>query len=81
MTENIITVALVAIATISIITLFGNDIRALFGVSSDALAGNSSVKNRAQASNQTGETKNLTNFATSSGGTSGGSNPFTRGAY
>jgi pilus assembly protein Flp/PilA len=43
MTEYIIIVALIAIAAIGIITLFGDNIRRLFGMSADALAGESSV--------------------------------------
>ena len=39
MTEYIIIVALIAIAAIGVITLFGNNIRRLFGASADALAG------------------------------------------
>ena len=39
MTEYIIIVALIAIAAIGVITLFGDNIRALFGAASDATAG------------------------------------------
>jgi len=39
MTEYIIIVALVAIGTIAIVTLFGDNIRALFGTSANALSG------------------------------------------
>ncbi len=49
MAETSITVALVAIATLSLVTLFGNNLRALFGVSGDALSGKTSVANRAVA--------------------------------
>jgi Flp pilus assembly pilin Flp len=45
MTETAIIVALVAIATIGVVGLFGNNIRSLFGGSSDSLAGNSQVDN------------------------------------
>ena len=41
MTEYIIIVALIAIATIAVITLFGDNIRALFGSSANALVGTS----------------------------------------
>ncbi len=54
MTEYIIIVALIAIAAIGIITLFGDNIRRLFGMSADALAGEDSV---AQA-NTTGASTN-----------------------
>ena len=39
MTEYIIIVALIAIAAIGVITVFGDNIRMLFGASADALAG------------------------------------------
>ncbi len=44
MTEYIIIVALIAIAAIGIITLFGDNIRRLFAMSADSLAGNEDVK-------------------------------------
>lgn len=40
MTEYIIIVALIAIAAIGVVSIFGDNIRALFGASADALAGN-----------------------------------------
>lgn len=43
MTEYIIIVALIAIAAIGVITLFGENIRRLFGASTDALAGKTDV--------------------------------------
>jgi pilus assembly protein Flp/PilA len=46
MTEYIIIVALIAIAAIGIITLFGDNIRRLFGMSADALAGDSNISQR-----------------------------------
>lgn len=48
MTEYIIIVALIAIAAIGVITLFGENIRRLFGASTDALAGNTDVTTDAQ---------------------------------
>ena len=39
MTETIIIVALIAIAAIGVVSLFGDDIRALFATSTNALAG------------------------------------------
>ena len=48
MTEYIIIVALIAIAAIGIITLFGNNIRALFGAASDATAGETNVTPQTQ---------------------------------
>jgi Flp pilus assembly pilin Flp len=52
MTEYIIIVALIAIAAIGVITLFGDNIRRLFGMSADALAGDVDVANRAVKSDQ-----------------------------
>jgi Flp pilus assembly pilin Flp len=40
MTEYIIVVALIAIAAIGVVSLFGDNIRDLFGASGNALAGN-----------------------------------------
>ncbi len=62
MTEYIIIVALIAIAAIGVITLFGDNIRKLFGVSADALSGVSSVPNRAETSKPTLETKTMKSF-------------------
>lgn len=62
MTEYIIIVALIAIAAIGVITLFGNNLRKLFGQSADALAGNADVKNDADARKAALEKKKLDNF-------------------
>jgi pilus assembly protein Flp/PilA len=62
MTEYIIIVALIAIAAIGVITLFGNNIRKLFGQSADALAGNANVTNDADARKTELEDKKLDNF-------------------
>ena len=45
MTEYIIIVALIAIAAIGVITLFGDNIRKLFGASAQALAGEAQLQN------------------------------------
>lgn len=63
MTEYIIIVALIAIAAIGVVTLFGDNIRKLFGMSADVLAGNDNVSMRAQSSNTTLEAKRMQNFA------------------
>ncbi len=64
MTEYIIIVALIAIAAIGVITLFGDNIRALFGMSADALAGDTDVKKRTASSKGDAlEKKKLSNFA------------------
>ncbi len=44
MTEYIIIVALIAIAAIGVITVFGDNIRALFKASTNALAGDQNVQ-------------------------------------
>jgi Flp pilus assembly pilin Flp len=62
MTEYIIIVALIAIAAIGVITLFGDNIRKLFGASAAALAGESSVNNDGQLSNNTLNKKTMKNF-------------------
>lgn len=63
MTEYIIIVALIAIAAIGVITLFGDDIRKLFGASANALAGETSVSpNAKKAGAKETKTKGLKNF-------------------
>ncbi len=63
MTEYIIIVALIAIASIGVVTLFGDNIRRLFGMSGDAIAGNDNVSNRTVASNSVLENKTMKTFA------------------
>jgi Flp pilus assembly pilin Flp len=63
MTEYIIIVALIAIAAIGVITLFGDNIKALFGMSADALAGDTTVEKRTSKSQGKLEKKKLTDFA------------------
>jgi Flp pilus assembly pilin Flp len=62
MTEYIIIVALIAIAAIGVITLFGNNIRKLFGASAEALAGNENVDNTGTTAKAQLQRKNLKNF-------------------
>jgi pilus assembly protein Flp/PilA len=62
MTEYIIIVALIAIAAIGVITIFGDNIRRLFGVSADALAGETAVSNRGIKSNSAIEKKSIKTF-------------------
>jgi pilus assembly protein Flp/PilA len=61
MTEYIIIVALIAIAAIGIITIFGENIRALFTTSANALAGDVNAKNEAKDGQQV-KNKSLKNF-------------------
>ncbi len=60
MTEYIIIVALIAIAAVGIVTVFGQNIRELFGNSTDVLSGSTSVKNSGTASKV--KNKGLSNF-------------------
>ena len=63
MVEYIIIVALIAIACIAVVTLYGDNIRALFGMSANALAGETTVSQRAKTSSgATIEKKGLSNF-------------------
>jgi Flp pilus assembly pilin Flp len=48
MTEYIIIVALIAIAAIGVVTLFGNNLRRIFGTANDALAGNQDQDTKAK---------------------------------
>lgn len=64
MTEYVIITALIAIAAIGVITLFGDNIKAIFGASADALAGQTEVEKRTQESKQGGlEKKGLKDFS------------------
>lgn len=63
MTEYIIIVALIAIAAIGVVTIFGDNIRDLFAGATDALAGETQVKvgtEKAQKSHT--QTKTLKSF-------------------
>lgn len=61
MTENVITIALIAIGAIGVVTLFGNDLRALFGGSGDNLAGVEAA-NRGKGSRNSLEEKSMKTF-------------------
>jgi Flp pilus assembly pilin Flp len=60
MTEYLIIVALVAVAAIGVVTVFGRDVRELFGATTDALAGNQ-ARNTAVRANVRAN-KGLRNF-------------------
>ncbi len=62
MTEYIIIVALIAIAAIGVITLFGDNIRKLFGASAAALAGNDNVANDGQTASKDLKQKTMKSF-------------------
>jgi Flp pilus assembly pilin Flp len=50
MTEYIIIVALIAIAAIGVVSLFGDNIRRLFATSANALAGNENAQTKTKQS-------------------------------
>ena len=52
MTEYIIIVALVAIGTIAVVTVFGNNIRGLFALSADGLNGEKNLSTKTYTSDQ-----------------------------
>jgi len=62
MTEYIIIVALIAIAAIGVVTLFGDNIRKLFGTSANALQGSANEKNDRTKANVGLTNKGLKNF-------------------
>ena len=63
MTEYIIIVALIAIAAIGVVTLFGDNIRKMFGASVDALAGKADDSTGAKNATASSAHRNVTNFA------------------
>lgn len=60
MSEYLIIVALVAIAAIGVVTVFGRDIRELFAGTTDSLAGNQATNTARKATVKAN--KNLKNF-------------------
>jgi len=60
--EYIIIVALVAIGSIALITLFGNQIRELFRASTDQIAGNAAADAADMGGGAAGTNKGLNNF-------------------
>jgi len=64
MTEYIIIVALIAIAAIGVVTIFGDNIRDLFAGATNALSGDTAVKvNSEKARDTHTKTRTLKNFA------------------
>lgn len=63
MTEYIIIVALIAIAAIGVVTLFGDNIRNLFAGSSSALAGETNVTVKTKPGQKHMKGRSLKNFA------------------
>ena len=69
MTEYIIIVALIAIAAIGVVTIFGDNIRGLFAASTNALAGETKVTpDTNQAKATVSKTKTLKSFASDNKG-------------
>jgi pilus assembly protein Flp/PilA len=65
MTEYLIIVALIAIAAVGVVTVFGNDIRQLFSAATGTLSGQSSTANTTKASVTNKNLKNFGTFSTS----------------
>ena len=63
MTEYIIIVALIAIAAVGIITIFGNNIRQLFGASVDILGGETTASAGLSSQATHAQARGLSNFA------------------
>ncbi len=69
MTEYIIIVALIAIAAIGVVTVFGQDIRQLFNATTSSLSGQEQVTSTARNANrQANQHKNLKTFGTQNQG-------------
>jgi Flp pilus assembly pilin Flp len=67
MSEYLIIVALIAIAAIGVVTVFGRDIRELFSTTTDSLAGNAASANNAKKA--VVKNKNLKSFGKYTAGT------------
>lgn len=64
MTEYVIVVALIAVAAIGAVTVFGDNLRNLFATSADALAGEATANSGAKkADGALRDSRNLDNFA------------------
>ncbi len=66
MTEYIIIVALIAISAIGVVSVFGDNIRKIFGASVNALANNATANTNAKKAGESSTRKNITNFASQS---------------
>ncbi len=68
MTEYIIIVALIAIAAIGVVTVFGQDIRHIFNATTQSLSGDENVKSQSKsADKQANAHKNLKSFGDKNG--------------
>ncbi len=76
MTEYVVIVALVAIGTIGIVSLFGDNLRGLVGASADSLAGSGAVAPAGGTTAPGMTEKNLSTFGMQGGdGSSQGGGP------
>jgi pilus assembly protein Flp/PilA len=66
MTEYIIIVALIAIAAIGVVTIFGDNIRKIFGASVNALANSSTANTGANKATAASQHRNITDFGSQS---------------
>ncbi len=66
MTEYIIIVALIAIAAIGVVTVFGDNIRKIFGASVNALANSATADTGAKKAGDSSNHRNITDFASKS---------------
>ena len=66
MTEYIIIVALIAIAAIGVVTIFGDNIRKIFGASVNALANQATSNTGAKGAGVSSVHRNITDFASKS---------------
>jgi Flp pilus assembly pilin Flp len=62
MTEYIIILALVAVGSIAVFNIFGDQIRSVIGASSKQMAGDSSAQNTSQGDPDSEVSKSLNNF-------------------
>jgi pilus assembly protein Flp/PilA len=65
MTEYLIIVALIAVAAVGVVTVFGNDIRQLFSAATGTLSGQSTTANTQKAAVSTKSLKNFGTFSSS----------------
>jgi len=63
MTEYIIIVALIAISCIAVVTIFGDNIRKIFGASVNALANSATASTGAASAQNSSTHRNIVNFA------------------
>ncbi|MBN2693246.1 hypothetical protein JXR93_01165 [bacterium] len=68
MTEYIIIVALIAIAAIGVVTIFGDNIRDLFQTSNNALSGNVDASRQVTTQDRTSKSAGLDDFGMTNDG-------------